>query len=58
MSHDSFDFKFLIPIDHLGWWLGIVGSIFLCFMIAHQQGGMKNVMDGPGWGELEAISDW
>jgi len=33
MSHNLFDFEFLIPINYLGWWSGVVSSVFLCFMI-------------------------
>jgi hypothetical protein len=32
--------------------------MFLCFAIRSQQAGMEYVMDGPGGGELELISDW
>ena len=33
MPHDLFDLEFLIPVDYLGWWSGVVCPVFLCFMI-------------------------
>jgi len=33
MPHDPFDFKFLIPVDDLERWLGVIGAVFLYFII-------------------------
>jgi hypothetical protein len=57
MSHDSFYFELLFSVDYFGWWAAEVGPMFFCFMIGGEKGGVKDVMDGPGWRELELISD-
>jgi hypothetical protein len=58
MPHDVGDFIFFRSVDHFGrWWVGVVPVLF-CFAIRSQQGCMEHVMDGPGQGEVQLISDW
>ena len=39
------------------WWSRVIGAMGLVFMIGGQEGGVEDVMDGPGYGELELIGD-
>jgi hypothetical protein len=57
MPHDGLDFIFCLAFDHL-WrrWI-VIGSVFRSFTIGSQQGGMKDVMDGPGGRETQLIGD-
>jgi hypothetical protein len=57
MSHDNLHFELLFSVNHFGWWAVIIGAMFFCFVIGGEKGGMEDVMDGPGWGQLELISD-
>jgi hypothetical protein len=57
MPHDGLNFIFCLAFDHLRGWRIVIGSMFRSFMIRGQQGGMKDVMDGPGRGKTQLISD-
>jgi hypothetical protein len=57
VSHDGFYFKLLFSIDHFRWWPVIVRPMLFCFVIGGEERGMKDVINGPGWGKLELISD-
>jgi hypothetical protein len=50
VSHDGLDFKFFFSIDHFGRWAVEVGPVFFCFVIGGEERGVKDVMNGPGWG--------
>jgi hypothetical protein len=57
MSRNGLDLELLFPLFHDGWRAVIVGPVFLCFTIGSQQRRVKDVMDGPGQGKLELISN-
>jgi hypothetical protein len=57
MSHDGLDFIFCLTFDHLWRRRVMIGSMLRSFAIGSQQGGMKDIMDGPGRGETQLISD-
>ena len=54
---DTFYFIFRFSSDKVRQWPRVVGAMGLVFMIGGQEGGMEDVMDGPGYGELELIGD-
>ena len=56
--YDSFYFEFLFSRDQVRWWPRVIGPVLFRFAIWGQQTCVKYVMDGPGWGECEFISDW
>jgi hypothetical protein len=57
MPHDGLDFIFCLAFDHFqGRWV-VIGSMFRSFTIRSQQGGVEDVMDGPGRGKAQLISD-
>ena len=47
MCDYPFDFVFIFSIDKVRWWSGEVRTVGLCFMIGHQEGCMKYIMDVP-----------
>ena len=55
--NDTFYFVFCFSRDKVRWWSRVVGAMGLVFMIRGQERGMEDVMNGPGYGELELISD-
>ena len=57
MPHHGLHLEFLFSVHHFGWRAIIVRSVLDRFVIGSQQGGMEYVMDGPGWRELELISN-
>jgi hypothetical protein len=52
------DLVFLLSRNKVRWWPHVVWSMRRGFAIRGQQGGMEDVMDGPGHGELEFVRDW
>ena len=50
VTPDLFYFEFCFAFDHVRRGPHVVGSMFHCFVIRGQQGGMEDVMNGPGWG--------
>jgi len=58
MSHDGLDFIFFSSSNQLQWWAAIVDAMLNSFMIRSQQRGMEDIINGPGWGEVELISYW
>jgi hypothetical protein len=56
--NDALDLVFLLSHDKVRWWPCVVWSVRRGFAIRGQQGGMEDVMDGPGYGELEFVRDW
>jgi hypothetical protein len=57
MPHDGLDLIFCLTFDRLwGRWI-VIGSMLRSFAIRSQQGGVEDVMDGPGRGETQLISD-
>ena len=54
---NTFYFVFRFSSDKVRQWPCIVGAMGLIFMIGGQEGGVEDVMDGPGYGELELIGD-
>jgi hypothetical protein len=57
VSHDGLDFVFCLALDHLWGRRIVIGSVLRSFVIRSQQGGMEDIMDGPGGGEIQLISD-
>ena len=58
MIRDGLDFVFLLAVHDVRRRSGEVDAVFGRLAIRSQQTCMEDVMDGPGWGELQAISDW
>ena len=54
---DAFYFIFCFSRDKVRWWPRVVGAVGLVFVIRGQERGVEDVMNGPGYGELELISD-
>ena len=50
--NDGFDFVFFGVFDKVRRWPRVVGPMFHSFAIRGQEGRVKDVMDGPGGGEL------
>jgi hypothetical protein len=57
MSADGLDFEFFFSVHDVWWWSREVDAILGCLAIRSQQTRMKDVMNGPGRGELQSISD-
>ena len=57
MPHDGLDFIFYLTFDHLRGRRVVIGSVFRSFVVGSQQGGVEDVMDGPGGGKTQLISD-
>jgi hypothetical protein len=53
--NDGLDFVLFDVFDKVRWWPHVVGSVLCGFAIRSQEGRMENVMDGPGYGELQLI---
>ena len=53
--NDGLDFVFFGVFDKVRRWPRVVGSMFCRFTIRGQEGRVKDVMDGPGGGELQLI---
>ena len=53
--NDGLDLIFLGVLDQLRGWPRVVSPVFCRLAIRGQEGRMKDVMDGPGWGQLELI---
>ena len=51
------DFVFFGVFDQFRGWPRVVDPVLRCLAIRGQEGRMKDVMDGPGWGERELIRD-
>jgi hypothetical protein len=56
--NDILDLVFLFSRDKVRQWPRVVWSVHCVFTIRGQQGGVEDVMDGPGHGELEFVCDW
>jgi hypothetical protein len=57
MPHDGLDLILHLTLDHFwGRWV-VIGSVFRSFVIRSQQGGMEDIMDGPGGGETQLVGD-
>ena len=52
---NGFDFIFFGVFDKVRRWPRVVGPVFCSFAIRGQEGRVKDVMDGPGCGELQLI---
>ena len=55
--HYRFHFKFFLPLNQVWGWSRVIGPVLTRFVIRGQQTCMEYVMDGPGRGESESISD-
>ena len=55
--NDGLDFVFFGVFDKVRRWPRVVGPMFCSFAIRGQEGRVKDVMDGPGGGELQLIRD-
>ena len=55
--HHSFYLEFFFPFDQVWGWPRVVGSVLACFVIGGQQTCVEHVVDGPGQGERESVSD-
>jgi hypothetical protein len=51
------DLVLLFSRDKVRQWPRVVWSVCRGFAIRGQQGGMEDIMDGPGHGELEFVCD-
>ena len=53
MSEDCLDFVFFFSVYQVRWWSEEVQSVFRCFLIAGEKGGMEDRMDLPLGGNVE-----
>ena len=53
--NNGLDFVFFGVFDKVRRWPRVVGPMFCSFTIRGQEGRVKDVMDGPGGGELQLI---
>ena len=58
MVSNGLNFILLFSVHYLRGRFRKVDPMLFCFAIRHQQAGMEDVMDGPGQGKLELISNW
>ena len=55
--NDGLDFVFFDVFDKVRRWPHVVGPVFYGLAIRSQEGHVEDVMDGPGYGELQLICD-
>ena len=55
--NDGLDFVLLDVFYEVRRWPRVVGPVFRGFTIRGQEGRVKDIMDGPGGGELQLICD-
>jgi hypothetical protein len=55
---DGFHFIFFFPLHEVRWWFHKVDPVLIGLLIGVQKRCMKHIVDCPGRGELELISDW
>ena len=55
--HYRLHFEFFFSIDQVRGWPRVVGSVLTRFTIRGQQTCVEYVMDGPGRGQGESVSD-
>jgi hypothetical protein len=53
--NDGLNLIFFGIFDQLWGWPRVVDPVLCCFTIGGQKGCMKDVMDGPGWGQGKLI---
>ena len=58
MVSNGLDFILLFSVHYFRRRFRKIDLMLLRFTIRHQQASVEDVMDGPGWGELELISNW
>ena len=58
MVRNGLDLVFLFAVHDVRCWSGEVDSVLGRLMIRGQQTSVEDVMNGPGRGELQAVSDW
>jgi hypothetical protein len=46
--NDGLDFVLVFPLDQLGGWFDVVGSVLWSFVIWHKEAGVEHVVDFPG----------
>ena len=55
--HNGFHLEFLLSVDEVRGWPRVVDPVLIGLLIRGQQTRVKYVMDGPGRGESESVSD-
>ena len=55
MPQNVFHFEFFFSIHQFRGWSKVIGSFLLGHLIGSQQRGVEDIMDGPGWRELEFV---
>ena len=55
--YNGLHFKLLFPVDEVRGWSRVVDPVLIGFSVRGQQTCVKYVMDGPGRGKSESISD-
>ena len=53
--NDGLDFVFFGVFDKVRRWPRVIDPVFDCFAIRSQEGCVKDIMNGPGCGELQLI---
>jgi hypothetical protein len=56
--NNALDLVFLLSCDKVRRWPRVIWSVRRGFVIRGQQGGMEDVVNGPGHGKLESVCDW
>ena len=57
MVSNSLDLILLFSVHYVRGRFHKIDPMLFCLAIRRQQASMEDVMDGPGWGELELISN-
>jgi hypothetical protein len=57
MPHDFLHFVFCLSTNQIWWWSLEIRTVNFGLMIRSQQGGVEDVMDGPGCWQLQSIGD-
>jgi hypothetical protein len=55
VSEDFFDFEFFCPFYQVRWWSGEVCAVFGGLVVGGQKGCMEDIVNAPGWREIQLI---
>jgi hypothetical protein len=54
---DQLHFILLCVINHLWWWALIVIPMFISFFVRGEKGAVEHVVNGPGFGQFQLVSN-
>jgi hypothetical protein len=56
--HNGFYLEFFLASYQVRQWPRVIGSVLIGLAIRSQQTCVEDVMDGPGWWQLQPIGYW